>query len=98
MKIRALVGLLGICLIAPQASAQQRLIRGKVTSETGTPLPMVQVSVMGTSRITTTNNDGNYSITATAGQTLQFRFIGTAPVARAVSSTEVIDVQLNRTA
>ena len=98
MKIRALVGLMGICLIAPQASAQQRLIRGKVTSETGTPLPMVQVSVMGTSRITSTNNEGNYSIAATTGQTLQFRFIGTAPVARPVGASDVIDVQLKRTA
>ena len=98
MKIRALVGLMGICLIAHQASAQQRQIRGKVTSETGAPLSMVQVSVMGTSRITTTSNEGTYSIAATTGQSLQFRFIGTAPVAHVVGASDVIDVQLKRTA
>jgi TonB-linked SusC/RagA family outer membrane protein len=90
--------LLGICLAAGQASAQQRQIRGKVTSETGDPLSSVQVSVMGTSRATVTNNEGNYVIAATTGQTLQFRFIGTTPVARVVGTSDVIDVQLRRVA
>ena len=90
--------MLGICLAAGQASAQQRLIHGKVTSETGGPLAMVQVSVMGTSRVTSTNTEGSYSIAATAGQTLQFRSIGTSPVARVVGTSDVIDVQLKRMA
>jgi TonB-linked SusC/RagA family outer membrane protein len=98
MKIRAFMGLLGICLVAAPASAQQRQIRGKVTSETGSPLAAVQVSVMGTSRITTTNNEGAYAIAATTGQTLQFRYIGTTPVARVVGTSDVIDVQLKRMA
>jgi TonB-linked SusC/RagA family outer membrane protein len=98
MKIRAFMGMLGICLVAAQASAQQRLIRGKVVNESGSPLPSVQVSVMGTSRITTTNTEGNYAIAAVTGQTLQFRYIGSAPVARTVGTSDVIDVQLKRMA
>ena len=98
MRIRAILGLLGICLAATQASAQQRQVRGKVTSETGSPLSGVQVSVMGTSRVTTTNNEGVYAIAATTGQTLQFRYIGTTPIARTVGTSDVIDVQLKRMA
>lgn len=93
------MGLMGIFLAAGQLSAQQqRLIHGKVTSEAGDPLASVQVSVMGTSRTAVTNNEGNYSITATTGQTLQFRFIGTAPIARVVGTSDVLDVQLRRVA
>ena len=98
MRIRALLGLLGICLAAGQASAQQRLVHGKVTSEAGEPLANVQVSVLGTSRGTATNSEGNYSIQASTGQTLQFRFIGTTPIARTVGTSDVIDVQLRRVA
>lgn len=90
--------MMGICLVAAPASAQQRLIRGKVTSETGSPLSNVQVAVTGTSRITVTNAEGNYSVPATTGQVLQFRFIGTSPVQRTVGASDVIDVQLRRVA
>src|SRR5512146_880453 len=98
MMKRALLALMGICLVAAPASAQQRQIRGKVTSETGAPLGSVQVSVMGTNRITSTNDQGVYTIAATKGQSLQVRFIGTSPVARVVGASDVIDVQLKRTA
>lgn len=92
------MALMGICLVAAQASAQQRLIHGKVTDEIGAPLASVQVTVVGTSRITPTNAQGNYAIPAATGQMLQFRFIGTAPVARVVGASDVIDVQLKRVA
>lgn len=89
---------MGTCLLAVQASAQQRQIHGTVTDETGAPLPNVQVSVVGTSRITPTTPQGGYSIAASTGQTLQFRFIGRTPVARVVGASDVIDVQLRRSA
>ena len=88
----------GLWLSAVPASAQQRLIHGKVTAEAGTPLQNVEVSVNGTSRITMTNAQGAYAINATTGQVLQFRAIGTEPVQRAVGESDVIDVQLRRVA
>jgi TonB-linked SusC/RagA family outer membrane protein len=98
MKKRVLVGLMGMLLFAAPAFAQQRLIRGTVTDDNGAPLANVQVMVVGTSRITATSAEGGYTINASTGQTLQFRFIGRTPVAKVVGTSDVIDVQLRRTA
>ncbi len=95
---RLLLTLLGLVLVAGQAFAQQRTITGKVTSEQGTPLSGVSVTVKGTSIAAATNNQGDYTIGAQAGQTLQFRLIGTALVERAVGTDDVINVQLRRVA
>jgi len=98
MKTNVLAALMGICLVAAQASAQQRLIHGKVIDEIGDPLSNVQVAVTGTSRITTTNTAGTYVIPARTGEILQFRFIGTQPIQRTVGTSDTINVQLRRVA
>ncbi|HVH66864.1 MAG TPA: TonB-dependent receptor plug domain-containing protein [Gemmatimonadales bacterium] len=85
-------------LIASQAIAQQKTVTGTVTSEQGTPLSGVSVVIKGTTRGTSTNAAGNYSLVTEVGQTLQFRFIGTALVERTVGEPDVIDVQLRRAA
>src|SRR5213083_1240694 len=95
---RSLLTLLALMLVAGPAFAQQRTIAGKVTSEQGTPLSGVSVTVKGTTTSTVTTPQGDYSIAATAGQVLQFRLIGTALVERAVGSEDVINVQLRRVA
>ncbi|MEJ7766977.1 MAG: carboxypeptidase-like regulatory domain-containing protein, partial [Chitinophagaceae bacterium] len=53
-----------------------KLITGKVTSDAGDPLAGVSVLVKGTSRGTTTNGNGVFSISADPGETLEFSFIG----------------------
>ncbi len=98
MKRRALTVLMGMFLLASPAFAQQKTVTGKVTSEHGSPLADVGVVVKGTSSGTATNPEGTYSLRASAGQVLQFRFIGTVPVERTVGASDVIDVQLRRTA
>src|SRR6266849_9600491 len=95
---RSLLTLLGLVLVAGPAFAQQRTITGKVTSEQGTPLAGVSVTVKATSTATSTNNQGDYSIATAAGQVLQFRLIGTALVERPVGTDDVINVQLRRVA
>jgi len=81
-----------------QAFAQQRTITGKVTSEQNLPLSGVTVTVKGTSATTASNNQGDYSIAVEAGQTLQFRLIGTGLVERVVGTEDVVNVQLRRVA
>src|SRR5437867_1845211 len=99
MKNRVpLTALLGIFLFAAQAPAQQKTITGKVTTEQGTPLSGASVVVKGTRTGTTTSTQGAYTIRADVGQTLQFRYIGTAPEERIIGAQDVIDVQLNRVA
>jgi len=95
---RSLLLLCGLVLIAAPAFAQQRTITGKVTSEQGTSLAGVSVTVKGTATTTSTNTQGDYSIAAEAGQVLQFRLIGTGLVERTVATDDVINVQLHRVA
>jgi len=95
---RFFLALLSLTLVSAPTFAQQRTVTGKVTSEQGSPLSSVAVSVKGTSVSTTTNNQGNYSIAAQTGQVLQFRLIGTALLERTVGSEDVINVQLRRVA
>ena len=98
MKIRVCTLLFGMLLVAGQAFAQEKTVTGTVTNEAGAALADVRVILKGTGLGTTTNTDGRYSIRASTGQVLQFRFVGTAPVERTVGSADVIDVQLRRVA
>src|SRR5262245_61759358 len=95
---RTVWALWAFLVAASQATAQQRTITGKVTSEQNLPLSGVTVAVKGTSTTTSSNSQGNYAIVAGAGQTLQFRLIGTGLVERIVGTDDVIDVQLRRVA
>lgn len=97
MKIRILSVLMGIFLVAAQASAQQKTVTGKVTDEQSAPVSGASVVIKGTTTGTLTNGAGNYSIRVAAGQVLQFRFIGTVPMERTVAADNVINVQLKRT-
>ncbi|KAB5491400.1 TonB-dependent receptor [Flagellimonas hadalis] len=56
---------------------QDRVITGTVTDESGVPLPGATVFVKGTSTGTTTDFDGNYSITIPSGSsTIVFSYVG----------------------
>ena len=88
-----LVVLLGCSL--SMALAQNREIRGKVTSaDNNAPVPGASVIVLGSSRGTTADADGNYRIQANAGQTLRFSFIGSRSQDKLVGNAEVIDVSM----
>lgn len=56
-------------------SAQQT-VSGLVTDESGVPLPGATVVVDETNNGTTTDFDGNYSISASNGQTISISFVG----------------------
>lgn len=51
-------------------------IKGKIVSTTGEGLPGVTIAIKGTSKGTTSDADGNFSISADKGQVLVFSFIG----------------------
>ncbi|MGH7680290.1 MAG: TonB-dependent receptor plug domain-containing protein, partial [Gemmatimonadaceae bacterium] len=95
---RVLTLVLGLILVAAEASAQQKTVTGKVTSEHGSGLADVQVVVKGTTVRTATGAAGDYTIGAEIGQVLVFRMIGTVPVERTVGADDVINVELRRTA
>ncbi|WP_240965875.1 TonB-dependent receptor [Pseudoflavitalea sp. G-6-1-2] len=58
------------------ALADFGIIKGKVTDEKGEPLSNVSVMVKGTTKGTSTNSNGEFSIDADAGSVLVFSIIG----------------------
>lgn len=75
--------------------AQDRKVTGKVTAaEDGSGLPGVSVQLKGSTKGTTTDANGNYSLPVSSGGTIRFTFVGFAPKEVAVGSQAVINVQL----
>jgi TonB-dependent starch-binding outer membrane protein SusC len=69
-------------------------VRGKVTDESGEPLPGASIALEGTTMGTVTDLDGNYTINAPVGGTLIFSYIGFDPVRVKVDNRVQIDVTL----
>lgn len=83
-------------LIAPN-SLQALTITGKVTDETGSGMPGVNVIVKGTSNGTTTNSEGSYALNLTADQasgTLVFSFIGYTTQEQLINNRSTINVAM----
>ncbi|WDF69287.1 SusC/RagA family TonB-linked outer membrane protein [Sphingobacterium oryzagri] len=78
----------------PASSARQSLVSGKVTGENGAPLPGVSISVKGSSAGSTTGEDGSFSIAASEGDVLSFRYVGYLAKEVTVKSQRTITVQL----
>lgn len=74
--------------------AQEKTISGKVIDQNGLPLPGTTVLVKGTSNGTSTDFDGNYSITANTGATLVFSFLGYTTKEVKVGSSNTVNVTL----
>lgn len=96
MTGRLLIAVLFSVLLHPQVWAQDKQVSGKVTSQDdGSPVPGVNVVVEGTTRGTTTDVDGNYTIQLAPDEnTLVFSFVGFKPSVIQVDGRTVIDVVL----
>src|SRR5690606_41847091 len=91
MTGRLLIAVLFAVLLHPQVWAQDRQVSGRVTSQDdGTPVPGVNVVVEGTTRGTTTDVNGNYTIQLGPNEnTLVFSFVGFKPAVIQVDSRSV---------
>src|SRR6218665_1817529 len=65
--MKTLLLLCGSFFIALSATAQGRIVTGRVTGSDGFPLPGVHVAVKGTALGTITNDAGKYSISLPVG-------------------------------
>lgn len=90
------VMLLLLLFVTSIAWAQERIVKGKVTStEDGSPVPGVNVVIKGTTNGTTTDADGVYSLSVPAdGGILVFSFIGLKTEEIAVNARTVVDIGL----
>jgi len=76
--------------------AQDRKVTGKVTSsEDGSGLPGVTISVKGTAKGTQTDVNGTYSVSVSGSATLVYSFIGMNSQTVAVGNQSVINVALS---
>ncbi|WP_341835806.1 TonB-dependent receptor [Chitinophaga pollutisoli] len=93
---RLLTAALGIfCTASMPLSAQDVPLTGKVTSAAdGTPLMGVSVQILGTSKGTATDVNGEFKISAPTGATLKFSFIGHLSFEMKVAKAAAINVQL----
>jgi|GEM_PF-464403 len=73
MKKQLLI--ISFILMGVTSQAQLKTITGNVSDESG-PLPGATILVKGTKTIASSDFDGNYSLTATIGNTLVFSYLG----------------------
>ena len=74
---------------------EQLQITGIVTTKVdGIPLPGVNVVIQGTVTGTQTDFDGKYSLTASAGDILNFSYIGMKSVQVTIGTSNIVNVQM----
>lgn len=87
---------LGVLCLQNTYAQENITVEGNVSAagETAGPLPYITILVKGTTRGTTTDFDGNYSISAAPDATLVFSYVGFKTKEIAVDGQTQIDVQL----
>ncbi len=94
MKKHNFLAILMMVLLAQIGFAQQKTVTGTVSDDGGIPLLGVTIIVKGSSTGTSTDFDGNYSITVDEGETLLFSYVGYNDVEKVVGSENEINVTL----
>jgi TonB-linked SusC/RagA family outer membrane protein len=85
----------GLLLFGFSGHAQERPISGKITSDDGTPLVGVTVSIKGSNRATQTDGEGRFTIPAQTGQTIQFSSVGYNPQDVVVGEGNIVSLKLS---
>ncbi|MCO5291720.1 MAG: SusC/RagA family TonB-linked outer membrane protein [Chitinophagaceae bacterium] len=70
-------------------NAQNQIITGTVTGEGNKPLPGATITLKGTSKAVTTNDEGKYSIEAKMGDEIVVSSVGHLPVTLKVNKAEM---------
>ena len=89
--------ILALVMLSSSIGFGQR-IQGKVTDESGVPLPGVTVLVVGTTTGTTTDFDGNYAINAKEGESLLFSYLGMLSQTIRLGSQSTLNVTMKEDA
>ncbi|WP_372651392.1 SusC/RagA family TonB-linked outer membrane protein [Draconibacterium sp.] len=78
----------------PSQQDQQKVVSGVVTEVDGLPIPGVSIMVLGTSRGTVTNVNGEFNIRVSVSDTIQFSFVGKKPELVVIKDQNVVNVTL----
>lgn len=93
-KINGMLTLL-LAFVVQIAFAQTKSVSGLVSDQDGLPLPGATVLVKGTNNGTTSDFDGNYTISAKQGDVLVFSFVGYVNKEVSVGASDQINVILS---
>ncbi|MBD0831566.1 SusC/RagA family TonB-linked outer membrane protein [Aestuariibaculum sediminum] len=93
-KFTLLLGLLVYLNMCTLSFAQEKTVTGVVTDQSSTPLPGVNVLVKNASRGTTTDFDGNYSVSVSLGETLIVSYVGFKTTEVTIGSKDVYNISL----
>jgi TonB-linked SusC/RagA family outer membrane protein len=85
-------------LAGGEASAQNKAITGSVKDADGLGIPGISIRVKNTTKGTTSNGDGNFSIEVGSGSALVFSGVGYASKEVAIGSSTTINVVLSEDA
>ena len=98
--MKTILNALLFCLIMlPATLMAQSTVTGSVTDKANAmPLPGVNVIIKGTSRGTSTDFDGKYSIELSEGEVLMFSYVGYTTQEIKFNGQAVIDVAINEDA
>ncbi|MBD0778184.1 SusC/RagA family TonB-linked outer membrane protein [Maribacter sp. ANRC-HE7] len=78
--------------------AQEKMISGTVTDQSGIPLPGVNILIQNTTQGTQTDFDGNYTLQADVGQTVLFSYLGFKNTSIVVGTSSTINIQMEEDA
>jgi len=84
-----------LALVVQISYAQNKNVSGTVSDNDGMPLPGVTVVVSGTSTGVSTDFDGNYSISVSEGDSLQFSYVGLSTQTVLIGADSVYNVTLS---
>jgi len=94
MKLKLTHALLAITALCVSFAFGQNRVTGTVSDPGGQPLPGVSVLLVGTNTGTQTDFDGNYVISAQAGDVLRFSYLGMVTLERSIPGSLVLNVTL----
>ena len=94
MKHKLLTTMFVMACIATSSYAQTRQVSGKVSGPDGAPISGASVSVVGTTTATQTDQNGNFTINAASGATLNVSFIGYTAQRVSIGNSSVVTVVL----
>lgn len=83
-----------LLFILPYTFGQEKTVSGKIIDPTGEPLPGVNVVVKGTTKGVVSDMNGMYQISAPAGSTLVFSYVGYLSQEIVVDETKSLDITL----
>ena len=95
MNLRISFILAAILLFSFGVNAQDRVqVTGTVTDDANLPIPGATVIVLNTTRGTSTDFDGNFTIEVSPGETLRFSYVGFVAQTVEITGQQTINVKL----